>query len=119
MTVDAISLGVFQQLFASVAEEMGLTLQRASFSPNIRERLDFSCAVFDAQARLVAQAAHMKPRMVACSTDVRVRMVCVASSCRCAGDGAGERAARIGAPQRRLGTVEGEPGCGDAILRWN
>lgn len=59
MSVDAISLGVFQQLFASVAEEMGLTLQRASFSPNIRERLDFSCAVFDAQARLVAQAAHI------------------------------------------------------------
>ena len=59
MSVHAISLGVFQQLFASVAEEMGLTLQRASFSPNIRERLDFSCAVFDAQARLVAQAAHI------------------------------------------------------------
>ena len=59
MPVDAISLGVFQQLFASVAEEMGITLQRASFSPNIRERLDFSCAVFDAQARLVAQAAHI------------------------------------------------------------
>ncbi|NJR12975.1 hydantoinase B/oxoprolinase family protein [bacterium] len=59
MTVDAISLGVFQELFASIAEEMGLTLQRASFSPNIRERLDFSCAVFDAQARLVAQAAHI------------------------------------------------------------
>jgi len=59
MPVDAISLGVFQELFASVAEEMGITLQRASFSPNIRERLDFSCAVFDSQARLVAQAAHI------------------------------------------------------------
>ena len=59
MPVDAISLAVFQNLFASVAEEMGVTLQRASFSPNIRERLDFSCAVFDAQARMVAQAAHI------------------------------------------------------------
>ncbi|MCI0351791.1 MAG: hydantoinase B/oxoprolinase family protein, partial [Acidobacteriales bacterium] len=38
---------------------MGVTLRRASFSPNIRERLDFSCAVFDAQARMVAQAAHI------------------------------------------------------------
>src|SRR5829696_3818324 len=59
MPVDAISLEVFKNLFASVAEEMGVTLQRASFSPNIRERLDFSCAVFDAQARMVAQAAHI------------------------------------------------------------
>ncbi len=59
MTVDAISLEVFKNLFASVAEEMGVTLQRAAFSPNIRERLDFSCAVFDGQARMVAQAAHI------------------------------------------------------------
>ena len=59
MPVDAISLEVFKNLFASVAEEMGVTLQRASFSPNIRERLDFSCAVFDASARMVAQAAHI------------------------------------------------------------
>ncbi len=59
MPVDPISLEVFKNLFASVAEEMGVTLRRASFSPNIRERLDFSCAVFDAQARMVAQAAHI------------------------------------------------------------
>lgn len=59
MAVDAISLEVFKHLFASVAEEMGVTLRRASFSPNIRERLDFSCAVFDAEARMVAQAAHI------------------------------------------------------------
>jgi N-methylhydantoinase B len=59
VTVDAISLATFRHLFASVAEEMGVTLQRASFSPNIKERLDFSCAVFDGEARLVAQAAHI------------------------------------------------------------
>ena len=59
MTIDAISLQVFKNLFASVAEEMGITLQRASFSPNIKERLDFSCAVFEAQGRMVAQAAHI------------------------------------------------------------
>src|SRR3982751_1422153 len=59
MSVDPISLAVFRSLFESAAEEMGVTLQRASFSPNIRERLDFSCAVFDAQARMVAQAAHI------------------------------------------------------------
>lgn len=59
MSVDAISLGVFRNLFSSAAEEMGVTLQRASFSPNIKERQDFSCAVFDHQARMVAQAAHI------------------------------------------------------------
>ncbi len=59
MAVDPISLEVFKNLFASAAEEMGVTLRRASFSPNIRERLDFSCAVFDREARMVAQAAHI------------------------------------------------------------
>lgn len=59
MSVDAISLAVFRSLFAAAAEEMGETLRRAAFSPNIRERLDYSCAVFDAQARMVAQAAHI------------------------------------------------------------
>jgi len=59
MPVDPISLEVFKNLFASVAEEMGVTLQRASFSPNIRERLDFSCAAFDVEARMIAQAAHI------------------------------------------------------------
>jgi N-methylhydantoinase B len=46
-------------LFTAVAEEMGATLMRAAHSPNITERLDHSCAVFDARARLVAQAAHI------------------------------------------------------------
>ncbi|GAB4529143.1 MAG: hydantoinase B/oxoprolinase family protein [Anaerolineae bacterium] len=59
MIVDPISLAVFRSLFASVAEEMGVTLQRAAFSPNIRERLDFSCALFDSEARMIAQAAHI------------------------------------------------------------
>lgn len=59
MTVDPISLEVFKNLFASIAEEMGITLQRASLSPNIKERLDFSCAIFDEQGRMIAQAAHI------------------------------------------------------------
>ena len=59
MTVDAISLEVFKNLFAGVPEEMGLVLQRAAFSPNIRERLDHSCAIFDREAHMVAQAAHI------------------------------------------------------------
>ena len=59
MSVDAISLAVFNQLFAAIPEEMGLVLQRAALSPNIRERLDHSCAIFDAEARMIAQAAHI------------------------------------------------------------
>jgi N-methylhydantoinase B len=56
---DAVSLALHRGLFAACAEEMGATLMRAAHSPNITERLDHSCAVFDARARLVAQAAHI------------------------------------------------------------
>lgn len=56
---DPVQLEVFKHLFASVAEEMGVRLQRAAFSPNIKERCDFSCAVFDPEGRLIAQAAHI------------------------------------------------------------
>ena len=59
MSLDAISLAVFKNLFASVAEEMGITLQRASFSSNIKERQDYSCAIFDSKGRMIAQAAHI------------------------------------------------------------
>jgi N-methylhydantoinase B len=57
--VDPLSLQVFDNLFSSVAEEMGVTLQRASYSPNIKMRRDFSCALFDSQGLLLAQAAHI------------------------------------------------------------
>ena len=57
--MDAVQLSLFQGLFAAAAEEMGATLQRAAHSPNITERLDHSCAIFDSHARLVAQAAHI------------------------------------------------------------
>jgi N-methylhydantoinase B len=56
---DAVSLALYRGLFAACAEEMGATLMRAAHSPNITERLDHSCALFDARARLVAQAAHI------------------------------------------------------------
>lgn len=56
---DGVALSLWQGLFAACAEEMGATLMRAAHSPNITERLDHSCAVFDARARLVAQAAHI------------------------------------------------------------
>jgi N-methylhydantoinase B len=56
---DGVSLALYQGLFAACAEEMGITLMRTAHSPNIKERLDYSCAVFDARGGLVAQAAHI------------------------------------------------------------
>ncbi len=56
---DPVLLEVFNNLFTSVAEQMGYALQNTARSVNIKERLDFSCAIFDAQARLVANAPHI------------------------------------------------------------
>ena len=56
---DPIKLEVYKNLFSSIAEEMGVTLCRTSYSPNIKERRDFSCAVFDVRGEMVAQAAHI------------------------------------------------------------
>lgn len=57
--MDALGVEVFHHLFSSVAEEMGAALQRSAFSVNIKERLDFSCAIFGAGGELIAQAAHL------------------------------------------------------------
>ena len=56
---DPVMLEVFNNLFMSIAEQMGLTLQNTASSVNIKERVDFSCAVFDAEGLLVANAPHM------------------------------------------------------------
>lgn len=56
---DPILLEVFNNLFMSIAEQMGVTLQNTAYSVNIKERLDYSCAVFDAEGALVANAPHM------------------------------------------------------------
>ncbi len=57
--LDSVKLGLFVSRMESVCEEMGAVLQRAAFSPNIKDRLDFSCAIFDAAGHLCAQAAHI------------------------------------------------------------
>ena len=57
--VDPIDLEVFRHRATMIAEEMGAALGRSALSPNIKERRDFSCAVFDAQGRMIAQAAHI------------------------------------------------------------
>lgn len=56
---DPVMLEVFNNLFMSIAEQMGVTLQNTAYSVNIKERLDFSCAVFNADGALVANAPHM------------------------------------------------------------
>lgn len=57
--MDAIELSLFASRVEAVCDEMGAVLQRAAFSPNIKDRLDFSCAVFDPSGELCAQAAHI------------------------------------------------------------
>ena len=58
-TVDPVLLEVFNNLFMNIAEQMGLQLQNTAYSVNIKERLDFSCALFNAQGELIANAPHM------------------------------------------------------------
>jgi N-methylhydantoinase B len=73
MRVDAAELEIFKNLFHSAAEEMGAALRRSAFSPNIKERRDYSCAVFDGRGRVVAMGDHMPvhlgsmPMSVACA----------------------------------------------------
>ena len=56
---DPTTLEIYRALYTSVAEEMGIALRRSAFSPNIKERRDYSCAVFDASGRVIAQGDHM------------------------------------------------------------
>ena len=59
MRFDPTTLEIYRALYTSVAEEMGVALRRTSFSPNIKERRDYSCAVFDSTGRVIAQGDHM------------------------------------------------------------
>jgi N-methylhydantoinase B len=59
MNRDPVKLEIFKSLYSSVAEEMGISLRRSAFSPNIKERRDYSCAVFNRAGVLVAQGDHM------------------------------------------------------------
>ncbi|MDH3326530.1 MAG: hydantoinase B/oxoprolinase family protein [Gammaproteobacteria bacterium] len=57
--MNPIELSIFSSRISAICDEMGIVLQRAAFSPNIKDRLDFSCAIFDAKGELCAQAAHI------------------------------------------------------------
>eukprot|EP00981_Chlorochromonas_danica_P003519 scaffold659_cov192-Ochromonas_danica.AAC.32 len=72
--LDPIYLSIFSHRFMGIAEQMGRTLQRTSISVNIKERLDFSCALFDAQGGLVANAPHLPVHLGAMSEAVRYQV---------------------------------------------
>src|SRR5438128_236554 len=56
---DPTTLEIYRALYTSVAEEMGIALRRTAFSPNIKERRDYSCAIFDSGGKVIAQGDHM------------------------------------------------------------
>jgi N-methylhydantoinase B len=68
---DPVELEIFKSLFHSVAEEMGAALRRTAFSPNIKERRDYSCAVFDGQGEVVAMGDHMPVHLGSMPMSVR------------------------------------------------
>ena len=69
--VDPVQLELFHHTFGSIAEQMGITLQHTSISTNVKERLDFSCAIFDPQGGLVVNAPHIPVHLGAMSETVR------------------------------------------------
>ena len=69
--LDPIEFEVFKNLFVSIAEEMGVALCRTGFSPNIKERRDYSCALYDARGQTIAQADHIPVHLGAMPLSVR------------------------------------------------
>ncbi len=70
-SVDPVMLEVFNNLFMNIAEQMGLQLQNTAYSVNIKERLDFSCALFDAKGNLIANAPHMPVHLGSMSESIK------------------------------------------------
>lgn len=77
LSIDPIRLEVLKNRFASLTEEMGAVLQRTAFSPNIKERRDFSCALFDGDGEMVAQAAHIPVHLGSMPLSVAAAIRCV------------------------------------------
>lgn len=75
--VDAVELAVFQSVVHSIAEEMGAALRRTALSPNIKERRDYSCAVFDGQGRVIAMGDHMPVHLGSMPMSVRAAIAAI------------------------------------------
>jgi N-methylhydantoinase B len=71
MKIDPVELEIFKNLFHSIAEEMGAALRRTAFSPNIKERRDYSCAVFDGAGEVIAMGDHMPVHLGSMPMSVR------------------------------------------------
>src|ERR1700722_13971470 len=71
MRRDPVELEIFKNLFHSIAEEMGAALRRTAFSPNIKERRDYSCAVFDGAGEVIAMGDHMPVHLGSMPMSVR------------------------------------------------
>lgn len=72
--IGPIELEIFRNRFAAICEEMGADLGRSAFSPNIKERRDYSCAIFDARGELIAQAAHIPVHLGSMALSVRAAL---------------------------------------------
>ncbi len=72
--VDPVELAIFKSLYSSVADEMGVVLRRSAFSVNIKERRDYSCAVFDRHGVLIAQGDHMPVHLGSMPMSVRAAL---------------------------------------------
>jgi len=68
---DPVELEIFKNIFHSIAEEMGASLRRTAFSPNIKERRDYSCAVFDGRGEVLAMGDHMPVHLGSMPMSVR------------------------------------------------
>jgi len=99
-TIDPITLEVLRNALESIADEMGAVLKRTSFSPNIKERMDASCAIFDAEAQLVAQAEHVPVHLGSMLRAVSATVAAVG--------GTAGRAGRARAGASRLDAARGE-----------
>src|SRR6266849_814852 len=80
--LDPISFEILKNSLISIAEEMGVVLRKSSFSPNIKERRDYSCALFNASGQLVAQAEHIQSNLGRLPSSVQLvwkgsKMICL------------------------------------------
>ena len=80
MRRDPVELEIFKSLYHSIAEEMGATLRRTAFSPNIKERRDYSCAVFDGDGEVIAMGDHMPVHLGSMPMSVRAAITACALS---------------------------------------
>ena len=77
-SADPVELAIFQNAVHSIAEEMGAALRRTALSPNIKERRDYSCAIFDSQARVIAMGDHMPVHLGSMPMSVQAAVAAIA-----------------------------------------